>query len=228
MPINTTKNQTRRYSRHTYGDDGLRGKRNILSVSFVATDLQRAALAGTTAVHAAITGATGGITTVTTGFTNPDVPRNITVTAGGTATDITASAITITGTNVEGATITETFTPTVDTAGTITGSKAFKTVTSIAIPVQDGAAATYAVGFGSKLGIGMRNIASMPIMVLVRSSAGVETLEAPSASNFSATVVESNTVTTTTAQDGARGFRVYVINYKWSVDPVNAAPDYGL
>lgn len=220
-------NKTRRYSRHTYGDDGLRGRRNILSVSFVATDLLRPLVASTTGVLAASASDTSGIT-YTTGITNPDVPRNLTVTAGGTAADIKTGDVVITGTNVEGKVITESFTFADNTAATITGSKAFKTVTSILIPAQDGTGATYAVGYGSKLGIGMRNIASMPIKLLVRSAAGAETLEDPAASAFSSTLVENNTVTTTTTPDGAVSFRVYVLNYKWAINPTNAQPDYGV
>jgi hypothetical protein len=226
MPVNTFLNKTKRYSRHTYGDDGQFGRRNIMSVSFVANDLQKAMAASAAFISAPITASNSVVTTQAL-VPNPDIPRNVTITAGGTGASITAAAITVTGTNVEGAVITETFTPTAATPGLITGNKAFKTVTSISIPVQTGAGATYSVGVGSKLGISMRNIASMPVKVLV-NNAGVETLEDPSASALSATVVESNTVTTTTAQDGAKAFRVYVLNYKWAINPTNAQPDYGV
>lgn len=219
-------NKTRRYSRHTYGDNGVYGHRNILSVSFVATDLGKPLAASTTRAAGA-TATSGSTTTTITSLTQPDVPRNVTITAGGTAGDIKAAAITVTGTNVEGATITETLTPTVDTAGTTTGNKAFATLTSVAIPAQDGSGATYSVGYGSKLGIGMRNLSSMPIKVLT-NTAGVEALEDASASAFSSSAVESNTVTTTTALDGAVGFRVYVHNYKWHINPTNSTPDYGV
>lgn len=228
MPINTFKNQTRRYSRHTYGDDGLRGKRNILSVSFVATDLQRPAATSNTAVMAAIATSDSVTTTASTGFTNPDVPRNLILKPGGTAGDVKAVTVTVTGTNVEGKVITEDFSTTADTVTAIVGNKAFKTVTGISIPAQDGAGATFSLGYGSKFGIGMRNIASMPIKVLTRSAAGVEALEDASASAFSTSAVESNTVTPTTSADGAVGFRVYVLNYKWALDPTNAQPDYGV
>lgn len=223
-----TLNKTRRYSRHTYGDDGSLGRRNVLSVSFVATDLGRPAVATVAAVHAAITGSASVVTTVTTGITNPDVPRNLSVTPAGTTADVAAGDVTITGTNVEGKVISEAFTFLANASTATVGVKAFKTVTSIAIPIQDGAAATFSVDTGAKLGIGMRNIASMPIKVLARSSTGVETLEDASASAFSATLVESNTVTTTTTMDAAVGFRVYVLNYKFHINPTNSNPDYGV
>lgn len=113
-----------------------------------------APVSSNTGVHAAITCSAGAITTVTTAITNPTVPKNITATAGGTATDIKAVQITITGTNYADEVISETLPVfTVDTAGTVIGSKAFKTITSIAIPAMDGAAATVAIGFGEKLGL---------------------------------------------------------------------------
>lgn len=231
MPINTSLNKTARYSRHTYGDDGQFGKRNILSLSFVACDLRRASLAGTTQVQTAQAMSNTTTQNYTTFALQPDVPRNLVVTVGGTAASVPAGNVVVTGKNVEGMTITENFALTVSTLTTITGSKAFKSITSITAPQATGTGATIAVGYGAKLGIGMRNLTGMPIKVLVRPATGtppVETLEDPAASTFSSTLVENNTVTTTTAQDGIKGFRVYVLNYNWAVNPTNAQPNYGL
>lgn len=112
-----------------------------------------ATVASTIGVHAAVT-STASTSNVTTGITNPSVPRNITATAGGTATDIKAIQVVIEGTNYNDEVITETLPAfTVDTAGTVTGSKAFKTVTKITIPAHDGTGATTAIGFGEKLGL---------------------------------------------------------------------------
>lgn len=84
----------------------------------------------------------------------PDVPRTISVTAGGTAGDIKAVAVIVEGTNTWGQTITETLPAfTADTAGTKTGSKAFNTITKVTIPAMDGAAATVSVGVGAALGL---------------------------------------------------------------------------
>ena len=111
------------------------------------------AAASANGVHAAVTD-NGSTQTVTTAITSPAVPRNITATAGGTNTDIKAIQVTITGTNIYGETITEDLPAfTVDTAGIVTGSKAFATVTSISIPAHDGTGATTAIGWGSKLGL---------------------------------------------------------------------------
>lgn len=112
-----------------------------------------ATVASTTGIHAAVTD-TGAQQVVTTGITNPSVPRNVTATAGGTNTDIKAIQVIVAGTNYAGVAITETLPAfTVDTAGTVVGNKAFKTVTSITIPAHDGTGATTAIGFGEKLGL---------------------------------------------------------------------------
>lgn len=114
------------------------------------------AVGATTAVHAAVTD-NGSPQTITTGITNPAVPRNVTATAGGTAGDIKAIQVVVSGTNADGEAITETLPAfTVDTAGTVVGSKAFATITSIVIPAHDGTGATTAVGTGAKLGLGER------------------------------------------------------------------------
>ena len=93
-------------------------------------------------------------TTKTTGFTQPSVPRNITATAGGTATDIKAVQVTITGTDYQGNIITEDLPAfTVDTAGIVSGAKAFKTITKVEVPAMDGAGVTVSIGFGEILGL---------------------------------------------------------------------------
>jgi len=113
-----------------------------------------ATVASAAGIHAAISCSATLVTAITTAITNPGVPRNITATAGGTAGDIKAVQVTVTGTNYAGEVITEALPAfTVDTAGIVTGSKAFKTVTSISIPAMDGTSAIVAIGFGEKLGL---------------------------------------------------------------------------
>lgn len=148
------------------------------------------AVASTTGVHAAVTD-NGAPQVVTTGITNPAVPRNVTATAGGTNTDIKAIQVIVAGTNADGVAITETLPAfTVDTAGTVTGSKAFKTVTSITIPAHDGTGATTAIGFGSKLGLGARLSRDSITRAYLN---GVREATLPTVA-FSATALESNTV----------------------------------
>lgn len=112
-----------------------------------------ATAASTTGIHAAVTD-NGAQQVVTTGITQPSVPRNITATAGGTGTDIKAIQVIIAGTDYAGNAITETLPAfTVDTPGTVVGNKAFKTITSITIPAHDGLGATTAIGFSEKMGM---------------------------------------------------------------------------
>ena len=109
-------------------------------------------------IHTARTD-TGASATVTTGtsINFPDVPRNVTATSGGTAGDIRAESVVITGKDVEGATVTETLPAfTVNSAGTVTGSKIFAEITSILFPAMDGTGATISIGHGEVLGLDVR------------------------------------------------------------------------
>jgi hypothetical protein len=100
------------------------------------------AAAATDAVLSAITD-DGTEQTIATGITDPDYARTITATAGGTAGDIGAIQVTVTGTNLNDEVITEALPAfTVDTTGSVTGAKAFKTVTEVVIPAHDGTGAT--------------------------------------------------------------------------------------
>lgn len=156
------------------------------------------AVGATTAVHAAVTD-TGEDQVVTTGITNPDVPRNVTATAGGTAADVKAIQVIVAGTNYEGVAITETLPAfTVNTTGTVTGSKAFKTVTSITIPAHDGTGATTAVGTGAKLGLPERLSRNSITAAYLNN---VKEGTAPTVA-VSSTAIESNTATLNSTLDG--------------------------
>lgn len=104
-------------------------------------------------VAAAFATSATDVTVVTTGITNPPYPRNLVITPGGTTGDVKAASITVTGTNIKGEVITEDFAFLANATGATTGAKAFKTVTSISVPAQDGAGATYEVDTGKKLGV---------------------------------------------------------------------------
>jgi hypothetical protein len=144
-PFNPTLGQTMQ---------GERGAR-IINRGFVAhlhLSATEAATSDTDAVHAAVAD-TGVEQTISTGFTPPPYTRNITATAGGTAGDIGAITVTVNGTNEKGDSISEVLPAfTVNTAGTVVGTKCFKTVTSVVIPAHDGTGATTAIGFGEKIG----------------------------------------------------------------------------
>lgn len=157
-----------------------------------------AVAASTTGVKTAVA-STGVTQTITTGITNPAVPRVLTATAGGTATDIKAIQVVITGTNYNGDVITETLPAfTVDTAGTVTGTKAFKTVTQIVIPAHDGTGATTAIGFSEILGLPFKLTNNSHLTSFLNN---VREGTAPTVV-FNASTLESNTVKLNSALNG--------------------------
>lgn len=178
------------------------------SRGFIAHYSDSPAAESTTGVHAAVTD-NGSEQTITTGITDPDVVRNVTATAGGTAGDIKAIQVVVTGTNIAGEVITETLPAfTVNTAGTVVGSKAFKTITSITIPAHDGTGATTAIGTGSKLGLSHRlplNTVLAGMTTFNGTREGVEPTVAVSSS-----AVESNTVDLDSALDGSEANLFYI------------------
>jgi len=101
-------------------------------------------------VHSGITG-TGAEQEITTNITNPDVPRNISVTVTNNASP--SGDVTITGTDAQGNSITEDIT--LVPGGTAYGNKAFATISKITVPatVNGGGADTVTVGIGDKLGL---------------------------------------------------------------------------
>lgn len=124
-----------------------------VSIARIEIPAAAAVVANTTAVRAAVA-SNGSTQVITTGITNPAYPRALTATAGGTATDIKNIQVTVTGTNMNDEVISEVLPAfTLDTAGTVQGNKAFKTITSISIPAHDGNGATTAIGFNEKLGL---------------------------------------------------------------------------
>lgn len=113
--------------------------------------------ASATQLSNGVAGPTSAAAASITSFSaQPDVPRNIVITPGGTTLDVESCVITVSGTNFFGRSITETFTFAADASTAQTGSKAFKTVTSVAFPAscESGTfAATWSVGVGEKIGM---------------------------------------------------------------------------
>ena len=163
-----------------------------------------ATAASTAAVHAAINCSTDAVE-VTTAFTAPNVPRNITATAGGTAGNIKAVQVKITGTDYNDNVITETLPAfTVDTAGTVVGAKAFKTVTKVEIPAMDGAC-TVAIGYGVIFGLPYKLAHNAKLAAFLDNASDNATLA------VSATALESNTMTMAGSPNGAKAIDLYLI-----------------
>lgn len=135
-------------------------QRDIKPASQVMLEMQAfgtPTAAGTNTILNGSAGATSAaIATVSTFAGQPDVPRNLVITPGGTTGDVEACTITVTGTNFFGRTITETFAFLADASSATTGAKAFKTVTSVSFPANcesGGFAATWSIGVGEKIGL---------------------------------------------------------------------------
>jgi hypothetical protein len=89
---------------------------------------------------------TTAVQTITTGITNPDFPRILNVDSDGAA----SGNVVITGTNIRGETISDTIA--LNGTNVVAGTKAFKTVTSIQLPVKQASESVF-VGTTDKLGL---------------------------------------------------------------------------
>lgn len=148
--------------------------------------------------------------TITSFDAQPDVPRTVTATAGGTAGDIKAIQVTVAGTNVAGDAITEDLPAfTVNTTGTVESTKVFATVTSVTIPAHDGNGATTAIGTGSGLGLNTLN-AINPVVSGMTSLNGTREGTEPTVT-VSASAVESNKVTLDSSLDGNEVVFLYYV-----------------
>lgn len=154
---------------------------------------------------------TGGITAeidvLITNITNPAVPRNITATSGGTAGDIGAVQVIITGTNFNDEEITETLPIfTANSATTVEGSFAFKTVNSISIPAHDGLGATTKIGWGNKFGIPyVLEADELVIVKLFNKSADTGTVTVDDDE------LEKNVIALNGTPDGLKDIDLYII-----------------
>lgn len=147
------------------------------------------------------------ITTISTFLRQPDWPRNIVVVVTATtAADIAAGNIVVTGLNFADEVITETHAVTADTAGTFTGTKAFKTVTSVAVPIQDGASVTVDVGWGMIFGLPYKLYADeLVILKLFNKAVDAATVVAD------ITDIAKNTVDMAGTPDGEKDIDLYII-----------------
>lgn len=191
---------------------------------------KKVAGASATAVLAATATATSA-QVITAGITNPDVPRALKIATGGTTANIAASTVVITGTNVEGKIITENFAMADNLNGEVNGTKAFKTVTSVAIPAQDGASATISVGYQNILGLNHRLVPQKSSIVVTSNTSSADTSAptiqaAPSATTIDAEEVENNTVTPATSPDGTTFLTILYWYHNVNVADVNDEPVY--
>lgn len=147
--------------------------------------------------------------TISSGFGSIDVPRNLTVTPGGTTAEVGGCDVTISGTNFFDSSISEAFTITENQSTTTTGDKAFKTITSVAFPAscEDSAfGATWSVGYGEKLGL-KRCMGAAGDLVQSSVDGVYESTRATIA--FHVTQIEDNTADFNGTMDASADFDIY-------------------
>lgn len=140
------------------------------------------------------------VTNATTFLAQPDFARKISVTPGGTTASVPAGDVVITGTNIRGEAITDTLTFAANDTAAQISVKAFKTVSNILFPVQDGAGATYDVGVTDALGLD--RCMSGNEVILVTLDGTYETTRPTVTAD--ADEVEKNTVDPNTALDASK------------------------
>ncbi len=144
-------------SAHAYVVPTYRDLKPATQVMLERDNIADAALASAAGLKSAFAGATSAAVASTTTFlAQPDVARNITVTPTGTTADVEACVVTVTGTNIKGAVISEALSFLADASTVTAGAKAFKTVTSVSWAADcesGGFAATWSVGWGDVLGL---------------------------------------------------------------------------
>lgn len=179
---------------------------------FEEQEIANPAAAGTTDVLSAHAGNTSGSAASATSFVaQPDVPRNLVITPGGTTADVGTCTITVTGKNIFNATITETFDFAANASTATTGAKAFKTVTSVSFPAgcEDSPyGATWSIGYGEKLGL-KRCMDAAGHLIQSTLNGAYESTRATMAAD--ADEVEKNTADFNGAMNGSNDFEIFFI-----------------
>ena len=187
----------------------------------------------------AVLGSTNGSSskqTIVAGITNPDVPRVLSITIGGSG--FSNDSIIINGVNIEGKLITDTLAYT--GTGLVTGSLVFKRVTSIVIPSTSGASMTLTVGTTNKLGLNHRGVPNFTTIVAIHSATttpynlansslktSFPVVEAPvSSSNVDNEFVEKNWAQPATSPDGTKFLYFFYWYYKVLVYPPKDSPEF--
>jgi hypothetical protein len=133
-------------------------------------------------------------TAITTGITNPGVPRN--VRAVGNAAGIVGSVV-IKGTNFNGDAISETLT--LNGTTMVEGNKAFKTITEIDLPAKANASGdAVSLGYGEKLGLPYKLIHNTVLYAYLNN---VKEGTTPTVTT-STTALENNTIDLASALNG--------------------------
>ncbi len=168
--------------------------------------------AGTANVLSAFAGNTSGAAVTRTTFVaQPDVPRNLVITPGGSTADVAACDVVVNGTDFYDAALSETFSFLANASSATTGAKAFKTVTSVVFPAlcEDSPyVASWSVGFGEKLGL--KRCLDKAGHVLFSTIDGAKEATAATIA-VSASAISGNTADFNGTMDGSADFELFFI-----------------
>ncbi len=145
-------------------------------------------------------------TVVTEFLAQPPFPRSLTVTPGATTTDVAAGDVVVEGLNFADEAISESFAFLENASTATAGTAAFKKVTKITFPKQDGTGATFDVGWADKIGI---PYAFGYNAVLGATRDGIREVTFPTVA-FDADDVEENTVKLSAALNG-KAIRIFFV-----------------
>lgn len=155
-----------------------------------------AALGAADGCHASVTALTTVIA-VTADITQPSTPRNVTITCAKGGGSNMSGDVVFTGTNIWGQVITDTLAEAAD--GLVTGTVAFKTITSILVPVRVQANDALTFGYGAKLGMDVF-LPNTSCVIKQIKTATAQTLPTVA---VDADEIEKNTVTMNSALNGS-------------------------
>jgi hypothetical protein len=177
-------------------------KQTIVDPAAAGTNQVLNANAGNTSAAAA---------TVTTFVAQPDVPRNLVITPGGSTAAVAACAVTVTGTDYLDQVISEDFAFLENASTATTGNKAFKSVSSVLFPAnceEDAFAATWSIGYGEKLGLS--KCMDQAGHVIFSTVAGAYESTRPTMA-ADASVISKNTADFNGTMNGANDFEIFFI-----------------
>lgn len=217
--------KTHSWQRHAFGSPW---DKNICKFSFGYTHTYKkvAAASATAVLNAGVISAGGVTTTISTGITNPDVPRALSITMG-TAAGVGDGTAIITGTNVEGATITETLDIVDGSTTVVNGGKAFKTVTQVVVSPMKGAC-TISIGTQNVLGANHRLFPSNTTIKEVTDNGTTRALgaTAPTITDADEQYIEKNLITPATTPNGTYFYTFYYDYDAWTRGDLNDNPVY--
>lgn len=163
----------------------------------------------------------------------PDAPRCLSVTPGGTTANVLDSVVEVFGENIEGKTISERFRFANAASGVVNGVKAFRKITRVVMDGQAASNVTFSVGTQNKFGINHRIVPNNTTVKVYQATAvngkglptglalqGVPTVMANSRD------LELNTVQPLTTPD-ATTFLIICYTYdNWSIAPFQDQGEY--